>query len=231
MILKPPKGIILNRNHLFAHGLVGCWLMNEGGGGVISDLSGNDQGGALQASTSWVAGKFGSALRFASGDYVTIADNVNPTTGVTISVWFKSDSAGISTIFTWNVTSSTSSGIWFALDLNSEANTRIYFYLKGVGNNSSDIPGTRNDGTWHHYAVTYDGQTVCYYIDGVCLDTDPDSGTITYSGVASYIGRLDEGGYPMVGDVDHLILFNRGLERQAVGLLYREPFCMFEDLI
>ena len=45
MILKPPKGAMLNRGHPLSRGLKGCWLMNEGGGKIVNDLSGNGNTG------------------------------------------------------------------------------------------------------------------------------------------------------------------------------------------
>jgi hypothetical protein len=40
-LLKPTRGICLNRNHLLSRGLVGLWLFNEGSGNKVFDLSGN----------------------------------------------------------------------------------------------------------------------------------------------------------------------------------------------
>ena len=46
-ILKPRLGLRLNHNHPLAQGLVGCWVMNEGGGDKVFDLSGNGKAGTF----------------------------------------------------------------------------------------------------------------------------------------------------------------------------------------
>lgn len=43
---KPPYGVKLNRQHPLAQGLVGCWLMNEGGGNTVFDLASGNNGTA-----------------------------------------------------------------------------------------------------------------------------------------------------------------------------------------
>ncbi|MFB0523909.1 MAG: hypothetical protein ACETVZ_00085, partial [Phycisphaerae bacterium] len=63
-ILKPIRAIQLNKSHPFARGLIGYWIMNEGGGSKVFDLSGNDNTGTFVGNTAWAAGKFGSCLSF-----------------------------------------------------------------------------------------------------------------------------------------------------------------------
>ena len=77
MILKPPKGAMLNRGHPLALGLVGCWLMNEGGGNIVNDLSGNGNTGVFVGDgVSWSAGKYGPGISLAgSDDYVSLGTN------------------------------------------------------------------------------------------------------------------------------------------------------------
>lgn len=45
--MKPRLGTPLNKSHRLARGLVGCWLMNEGGGSQLFDLSGNHNTGTI----------------------------------------------------------------------------------------------------------------------------------------------------------------------------------------
>jgi len=72
--IKPRLGTPLNKGHRLSKGLVGCWLMNEGCGGEVFDLSGNKNTGTLSGDTAWAAGKHGSCLSFdGNGDYVTLA--------------------------------------------------------------------------------------------------------------------------------------------------------------
>ena len=75
---KPPLGAKVNFSHPLAKGLVGLWLMNEGGGNKVYDLSGNENHGTLtnmDPATDWVGGKDGPAIDFdGSDDYVDMGD-------------------------------------------------------------------------------------------------------------------------------------------------------------
>ena len=41
---KPPIGSQIDWSHPLAKGLVGCWLMNEGGGNVVNDIARRNNG-------------------------------------------------------------------------------------------------------------------------------------------------------------------------------------------
>ena len=50
---KPFRGIQINWAHPLARGLVGVWLMNEGTGNKIYDLSGNQHIGTFENTPTW----------------------------------------------------------------------------------------------------------------------------------------------------------------------------------
>jgi len=54
-VLKPVRGIRLNKSHPLARGLVGYWLLNEGSGNKVFDLSGNGKTGTINGTITWVA--------------------------------------------------------------------------------------------------------------------------------------------------------------------------------
>ena len=53
---KPPLGVQINRSHPLAQGLVGAWIMNEGSGSRISDLSMFGNYGSAINGNSWIGG-------------------------------------------------------------------------------------------------------------------------------------------------------------------------------
>ena len=55
---KPILGRGINWGDPLARGLVGYWLMNEGVGNKVYDLSGNGRTGTISGAL-WTAGKFG----------------------------------------------------------------------------------------------------------------------------------------------------------------------------
>ncbi|MGW8185263.1 MAG: LamG-like jellyroll fold domain-containing protein [Candidatus Moraniibacteriota bacterium] len=77
---------------------VGEWDMDEGSGTTIYDSSGNVYNGSMVNSPAWVPGKFGSALRFGTNNYVRMPNIYNIGVGFagTISFWAKGSGPAIS---------------------------------------------------------------------------------------------------------------------------------------
>src|SRR5688572_7185914 len=72
-----------------APGLVAAYAFDEGVGALASDSSGNGLSGSV-ANAPWVQGRFGSALRFGSGNaMVSVPDHplLDLTTGMTVEAW------------------------------------------------------------------------------------------------------------------------------------------------
>ena len=73
-------------------GLVAYWDFDENSGGTANDRTGNGHDGELVGDPEWVAGKFGSALRFDdAGEYVLVPhdDALNFTDAVTFALFFN----------------------------------------------------------------------------------------------------------------------------------------------
>jgi hypothetical protein len=85
MILKPPRGAILNRTHPLARGLVGCWLFNEWTGNTARDSVSGLIATGVNAPT-WD----GMGMRFtaASNQYLTLnaISGFNPEKG---TIYFR----------------------------------------------------------------------------------------------------------------------------------------------
>ena len=76
--LKPPLGSQLNYSHPLSQGLVGCWLMNEGGGKILTDLS-RDNGITWPTTSAFWTQQFGSCLRYDDpGGNTPISFSKNP---------------------------------------------------------------------------------------------------------------------------------------------------------
>lgn len=94
--IKPPPGSQINFGHPLAQGLVGCWLMNEGGGRRIADLASLNSLNFSVSSDVWGLTKrgfvaFNNAVT-ASGGFHTNTARFIPTKNVTIVInKFKTD--------------------------------------------------------------------------------------------------------------------------------------------
>ena len=72
---KPPLGATIDFSHPLSRGLVGAWLMNEGGGKIVNDIARKNNG--IINGADWVPSKYGKALFFGNNDKITFNSN-NP---------------------------------------------------------------------------------------------------------------------------------------------------------
>lgn len=226
MIVKPPLGSQIIDHHPLGQdgGLVGCWLMNEGSGDKVFDLSGNGNSGTLQNSTYWTAGKFGTCLSLddASDDYVLTPiewTTLKPTGGdCTLSIWFNR---------------ATTSNGYYALfgGTTSDKNSLFYYNNKiywKVGNTAMSVNVTINAGVWYHVVATAKNTTGEVFVNGISYGT----GSIATSAQSNdlIIGQVeaDQGIYNFNGKLDIPFAYkNRALTASEIAELYSYPFCMF----
>ncbi len=227
-ILKPTRAIQLNKSHPLSRGIVGCWLMNEGGGGKIFDLSGNGNNGILYGNTHFVPGKFGNCLSFdGSGDYVSISENTafNFTTqGFSISIWVRGRTDGVAGVISRRQTEHVGN-IGYAINVAGGV-YRLYI----DGDNYQQV-GNTNDNNWYHIVLTSDGTTKRIYCNSIIAGSI--TAVISSSSYSLVLGRFsnDLNDYYFNGEIDDVMIFNRALSATEVAQLYREPFCMFERVI
>ena len=70
---KPPVGSTLNWGHPLSKGLVGCWMMNEGGGNLVNDIASKYNG--TNSGAVWSNQQKGKALKFnGTSDNILIGD-------------------------------------------------------------------------------------------------------------------------------------------------------------
>ena len=214
-----------------AGGLVGLWLFNEGTGGKIYDLSGNDNNcikGALDVFPTWVAGHFGSALSFnGSNTSLEAPDNLSLRLDdeVSVSVWFKISAEVVSTIISKDYRE------WELLIDTRDGNDRIVFYY-GDGATYQDLLWNQvaDDGLWHHIAVSMSkslGTGECWF-DCVSLGITSDSSQAGSSTNDLWIGARTGGSNVANVEIDHVAVWNHRLSASEIALLYREPFCMVQ---
>jgi len=233
--------------------LVGCWLMNEGGGDTIYDLSGNGNDGTLTGDTHWVPGKYGSCLDFdGDGDYVQITDDATLSFGdgtndspFSIVAWVNMDDATEFYIMSKGPVDDISGDEWL-FSVNDD--DKLYFRVtdNSPGNREeviSDNTVTSDEGTWVQYVATYDGRGgedaqngLFIYRNGQFIaQTQTDQGSYTAMHDTSspvFIGALwPEEPHPYGGEsngaIDNVMIYNRALGADEIQQPYSDPFCMF----
>lgn len=84
----PVDAVALTNDSLWT-GMVAHYTFDEGDGTVLPDHSGFGRDGTLHG-TSWVTeGRFGGAMRFDYGTFITVADFPDATASWSVAVWLK----------------------------------------------------------------------------------------------------------------------------------------------
>ena len=219
--------------------LVGWWRLDETSGTTAADSSGNGNDGtminALNAGTDSVTGAINTALNFdgAGTDQAVIIPDPFPSSPeeITLSLWIKSpdydNGDGAFNTFAAQIKDSGDNST-FTFSYNEAANE-----LRFAVRNTSDVSVstavnvTATD-TWTHFVGTYDGSNVKLYMDGVEVDSLPQTGAIFDSNNAFAIGgKWQYGTYPAGNlyhdgehDIDDVRIYDRVLSTTEITQLY-----------
>jgi hypothetical protein len=230
--LKPFRGLQLNKVHPLARGLVGCWLMNEGGGNIIYDFVNrlNITGAGTTGLPTWTAGNHGAALNYISANSQYHQVNTAPQiAGYPFSViaWFNS-----------NDTVNGQSLFWFGNGSLTNVYWGLLLYTGKVcanARNTSDRLDTFSSvaysaNTWNMAAGVWLSSTSrAAYLNGGNKGTGigaANFGTCNRTAIGMY--RDFSPGFPMSGKIGLAMVWNRALSDAEIRWLYREMFPMFE---
>ena len=222
--IKPNLGHSINWGHPLAKGLVGHWLMNEGTGNVVQDLSGNDHTGTLVNNAIWGAGtKYGMGVicndatnRRITVPHSTALDMVGE---YTIIVGLNTQDSGTGGF----IGKRNGAAVWwgwgtFLGKLIFWTNTNSYPVSTATG---------YNDGLDHIVAFTRRGTTGIFYQDGRFLESKTVDGADLSNTASLEIGLMVSDSYVLDGTIYFVYLFNRALSASEVAALSAKPFGMF----
>jgi len=188
--------------------------------GSLGDFSGNGNtasnfGGQL------VADRFGNpnnAYYFNGDAYMSVPNSPSlqsPTNMVTLSGWVKNDVGAIYAV----AVKSASSGL---------GQYRLYLTDYSVVFSSSiaadvSMPFTFEHGKWYFVAVTWDGTTINYFVNGNFIGSASSVGTLTPDTEPLVFG-MDTPGLTefTVGTIDDIRIYNRALPSAEIRALYHE---------
>lgn len=200
-------------------GLVAAYGFNEGAGATVSDTSGNNNSGSIFQAAWTTAGRYGRALTFdGSNDYVSVPDanSLDLTNRMTLEAWVRpTANSG------WRTVMMKENGNELAYGMYArESSNRPSGWLRinpTSGSSQSAVSSqalTLN--TWSHVALTYDGTTMRFYVNGVQRGTRTISGTMYAStGPLKFGGNAMWGEY-FAGQIDEIRAYNRALNATEI---------------
>ncbi len=201
--------------------LVGSWDLNEGQGTVANDSSGFNNQGSVDPSLNWVPGKYGSALQFDGSPSARVIIPDSPSLDLvnnfTIMAWVEPNTiAGGSHVVLSKYTPTNQ--ISFNFHQADSSNPGKWQTDTTFANLWSDTP--IQEGVWQHIAVTFDGNIMQFYINGV-----PDGSQIVPSSNGGFyiaddpvvIGALN-GFAPSTYDgvIDEVRIYNNALSGDEI---------------
>jgi len=204
-------------------GLVGHWDMDEGGGSVLNDKSGNNNHGTLTNGPKWTKGKNGGALQFdGKDDYVDCGndESLNITEAITIEAWVRHDEGGVYDGILQKGSFTSSFGKY---EIHTTNDNKLRFILNGTTDNSVITSNSIPVGLWTHIVASWDGITIRAYINGVVdQNTDLFSGPLTTDSNPLRIGMYYSSGFIFNGQIDEVRIYNRALTEAEVRYHYNQ---------
>jgi len=245
-VMKPGLGAELDFGHPLAQGLVGCWLMNEGSGNKVNDLSGYANHGTLVNGPTWVAGdRGGLAANFPAAATTSYIDGgasegleivAGQSMTIIASVYPRVVSTGSHHIVN-RIDPAANDRRNYALRI--EATGILGFHYRNVTNTAWNIWKTGAvcvANAWQQLAVSYTmgtGATLRTYRNGQNVAGSWTTGTgneapYTTGAQNIAIGLIVHTAIePFNGLVDTVAIYNRALSATEIAELYSQPFAYY----
>ncbi len=218
-------GQMINWAHPLAKGLVGCWIMNEGSGNRVYDLSGNGNDGDFVNDPAWLPGRAGMAIEFDGGnDYIFVNDINGIINTYSISLWVKPKTIAAAPADPQDLFSGSANKYEPSIEWR---NSKFRF----VGNRGESYfltSNTFNIDLWHHVVFIADNKSRNIFVNGQKELDSISAFTAGWDTTGHLIGAYDV--IPdnfFNGSIDDVRIWNRALSAQEVSQLYYEPYAMF----
>jgi hypothetical protein len=198
-----------------AQGMQSTYLMNEGGGNTLYDLSGNNNNGTLGTGVSF-SSQLGGSLKFTGAGYVNPPNTITFPLTITFEVSCYSLAATLDTFFSINGNNGVACYV--------NATPAIVISGKAVGSSTSWPPIIDTK-----YVITCVATKTYYhlYVDGVYQLNDPptDLGT-AYPLVIGSDHTFWSGSF-LRGYISYMYIWNRPLTSSEIQSLYLDPYQVF----
>ena len=212
-------------------GLVGHWKLDEDGGDVANDSSGNGRTGfAAGPGWTWVPGQFGGAMHFSGSDYVTVGGLPRATPSYSVSAWVLIQPSELGAPIA-NILSTEALGGGWALfaTLGSGQQSYVFRYANPAAPQgyvaascTCVVPGA-----WTHLTGVVDAtsSTLTLYVGDVATTVPTGGATILPGSTVLNVGRSAELSptFPVTGALDDITIYARTLLTEEVAELSHAP--------
>lgn len=220
-IILKSRGLLVSRVY---EGILGYWHFDEGSGVSAYDASGFESTGALTA--SWQSStlcKAGGCLSFDGSDDAVDAGSANildVEKSITLGAWIKLNSYTSGGGATDRASIIQKTGEYYMTINSSNGLLDAYFGGVTASHESSNTPVPL--GVWSYIAVTYDGVSIKWYINGVLDKVSPFGGDITKDSRSVKIGGEPGFGRFTNGLIDEPRIWNRALSEVEILNIYKD---------
>lgn len=223
--------VVVNSIGAVTNGLLGWWKMDETGGAIAFDSSGNGANATVHGGT-FTTGHLSNALHLTGGTNSASFTSTDAAQ-TTVAAWVRADSNGGSNFPRILVTP----GCYYNFRFDGSANNNALDFATTTTANGSTVdgewlapPDSIGTGVWYHVAVSYDKSSPtnvpALYVNGVKVNvtklTSP-SVTPPSSAGTTYIGNRLDLTRDWDGLIDDLRIYNRLLNDAEVQSLAVVP--------
>lgn len=201
-------------------GPVGHWKLDDNGGTEAVDSSSFEHTGTLVNTPAWIAGQYGSALRFnGSNTRVTIdgTDLLSPRS-FTVSAYINPRTMPGAGNYRTVVAKDTSTNSNYHLEINGTNAFNCGFH-NGTGYTNHDVAGYIQTGRWQHVACVFDddGNTMRAYYNGARVYSGSETGTPLQTATSVWIGARQSGTTRFFdGGIDDVRIYNYARDPELV---------------
>ncbi|MCI0534427.1 MAG: hypothetical protein L0Z50_04300 [Verrucomicrobiales bacterium] len=208
------------------------WLrFDETAGTITADSSGNGNNAVFSADPIWAAGQVGNAATF-NGAYADIPNSPSidiSGTNITIAFWINTvagpeaggDAVIVSKPYNANdVANGTWTSPYYQYGVERDGRHLAFLFFDETSTlHEVKSPDFIRDNTWFHFAVTYDGALVRWYVNGVLLKSANLTGSIQAVGNRMRIAADERPGQLLRQRLDDLRIYSRTLDDTAISAL------------